>query len=436
MPEESRQSTGMPIVPGAVLKGRYRVERVIGRGGMAAVWLARDAVLDRPVAVKVPADTIAFDPGFRERFRREAHLIAALRHPNLIGIFDYAVEGERPYLVMEHVPGGSLAERIAAGAALDLRRLARELLGALGHIHAAGILHRDVKPQNVLFAEDGGARLIDFGIAKPSDAASLTETGLLLGTARYLAPELIRGGRPTARADLYSCGVVLREASADGAGAELRPLVRRLTEDDPRARPAGARAALALAERGAARGEPTRALAAPPPAGRRRIADGEGRGALGLAALSGVVAALGALLLCATPTATGPRSGAAPQGAGGQRPAAAQQPPGSERRTLASSSAAGGDAARGAALNEEGFALIGAGRYAEAVPVLERSLAAFPRGSEDIDHAYALFNLANALRLSGRPAAAIPLLERRLRIPDQTDAVLAELAAARAAAGG
>src|SRR3954467_1752346 len=117
------------IAPGTLLKSRYRVERLLGRGGMASVWRARDEVLARAVAVKVLSDTIAADPEFVARFRREARVAAGLWHPNLVGVYDYADPAERPYLVLEYVAGANLAERMAGGARIDCERLARELLG-------------------------------------------------------------------------------------------------------------------------------------------------------------------------------------------------------------------------------------------------------------------------------------------------------------------
>ena len=181
MPHQEEQlgeaMAGMAIGGGTLLKDRYRLERLLGRGGMASVWLATDLVLERPVAVKIIADTIASDPEFRARFRREARVAAGLSHPNLIGVYDYADGAERPYLVMEYVAGDNLAQRLSRKTAIDSDLLARELLGALAHIHAAGIVHRDVKAQNVLIAQDGKAKLIDFGIALPADATALTRTG-------------------------------------------------------------------------------------------------------------------------------------------------------------------------------------------------------------------------------------------------------------------
>src|SRR6476646_9758492 len=221
---------------GELLKDRYRLERTLGRGGMAAVWLGHDEVLDRPVAVKVLADTIASDPGFVTRFRREATTAAGLTHPNLVGVYDFSEEGERPYLVMQFVPGESLAARLERGEALDRGKLARELLQALDHIHRAGILHRDVKPGNVIIEPDGTAKLIDFGIALTRDATALTSTGLVLGTERYAAPEVMEGHPASERSDLYSLGVVLR--ACPGAGpAGFDGLVEWLADPDPPAPP-------------------------------------------------------------------------------------------------------------------------------------------------------------------------------------------------------
>ncbi|HXF32670.1 MAG TPA: serine/threonine-protein kinase, partial [Solirubrobacterales bacterium] len=217
------------ISSGAVLKDRYRLERLLGRGGMAAVWLGHDDVLDRPVAVKVLSDTIASDPHFLARFRREATVAAGLSHPNLVDVYDYSESGERPYLVMEFVAGRDLGSRIARGGPIDRDRLARELLGALAHIHAAGIVHRDIKPHNVMLEADGAAKLIDFGIALPPDATALTQTGLILATERYAAPEVLAGRPATERSDLYSCGVVLAACGPDG-GSRVDSLVASLTE--------------------------------------------------------------------------------------------------------------------------------------------------------------------------------------------------------------
>jgi len=453
---------------GELLKDRYRLERTLGRGGMAAVWLGHDEVLDRPVAVKVLADTIATDPGFVRRFRREATTAAGLSHPGLAGVYDFSEEGERPYLVMQLVPGENLAERLERGEAVDRGKLARELLEALDHIHRAGILHRDVKPGNVILEPDGTAKLIDFGIAQPRDATALTRTGLVLGTERYAAPEVMEGQPASERSDLYSLGVVLRACPGGGPRA-VDELVEWLTAREPERRPASARQALAWLERADRElEEPTRAFepvaerqpppppADPPPLGRDH-SPGARRGAL--VALLGFVAAVIAVAVVVL-------GGGGGDGGKAPRPKAAQSQQtkgGGERRGKAQNTAApaagadaeseaesepeaeaepepapqpeGNDPEGGAALNQQGYELIQAGEYEAAVPVLEEAVASFPGGSEELDYAYALFNLGSALRLSGRPEEAIPVLEERLQIPNQTGTVERELAAARAEAG-
>ncbi|HYQ79070.1 MAG TPA: serine/threonine-protein kinase [Solirubrobacterales bacterium] len=451
---------------GELLKDRYRLERTLGRGGMAAVWLGHDEVLDRPVAVKVLADTIASDPGFVTRFRREATTAAGLTHPNLVGVYDFSEEGERPYLVMQFVPGESLAARLERGEALDRGKLARELLQALDHIHRAGILHRDVKPGNVIIEPDGTAKLIDFGIALTRDATALTSTGLVLGTERYAAPEVMEGHPASERSDLYSLGVVLR--ACPGAGpAGFDGLVEWLADPDPGNRPASARQALARLERTDRAGEePTRPFtptserrpaqppASPPPPERPSHSSGARRGAL--VALLAFVAAVIAIALVVLGggdggDATGPQaskqnqakkksdSGSAGKAQNASTPASDQAAESEEAESEAAESggteAAGTDPEGGAALNQQGYELIQAGEYDAAVPVLEVAVASFPAGSEDLDYAYALFNLGNALRLSGRPEEAIPVLEERLQIPNQTGTVEEELAAARSEAG-
>jgi len=420
------------IGPGTRLKDRYRLERLLGRGGMASVWLASDRVLERAVAVKVLSDTIASDPEFLARFRREARVAAGLSHPNLIGVYDYAEGAERPYLVMEYVPGGNLAERTSQDAEIDCERLARELLGALAHIHAAGIVHRDIKPQNVLIAPDGSAKLIDFGIALPRDATSLTRTGLLLGTARYIAPEVMHGKPATERSDLYSCGVVLRDCIGDDPPGHLRALVERLSTADPRGRPASAEEVIAPATRKASTpDQPTEPLR--PTLRRRRPEPSAPRRAWGrAAAILAAVAALGVALVVVTDGSRETRGGRTDSNlATGGREGVEATGGGEARENAAVPTPTGNDLALGSSLNQEGFEMIQAGRYEEAIPVLEEAIRAFPPGTDDLNYAYALFNLGNALRLTGRPEEAIPVLERRLEIPNQTGVVRRELAAAR-----
>ncbi len=245
-PERAAHKLG----PGATLGDRYRLEERIAAGGMATVWLARDTELDRPVAVKVLSDVLAEDPSYVARFHREARVAAGLSHPNLVRMFDFSGESERPYLVMEYIEGGTLASRIAAGQAgdIDPRRLAEELLGALASIHAVGVVHRDVKPSNVLLDRDGHSRLTDFGIAQPQDATQITRTGEVIGTLKYMAPEIREGKPATARSDLYSCGVLLGECLEASQAPEVAALVERLTAPDPGDRPASAGDALTLLE--------------------------------------------------------------------------------------------------------------------------------------------------------------------------------------------
>jgi serine/threonine protein kinase len=228
---------------------------------MATVWLAEDESLARPVAVKVMADTLAADSDWVRRFEREARAAASLSHPNVVPVFDYGTEGGRPFLVMQYVAGGTLQSPHGNGAGdLDIERLARDLLDAIAHIHGAGLVHRDIKPANVLLDEDGRPRITDFGIAQPRDATSLTRTGTVLGTAAYLAPEVLAGAPATPRSDLYSCGTLLAQAANENEPAGVTELIGALTAHDPARRPPSARAALAMLDN---RGDaPTRERAA------------------------------------------------------------------------------------------------------------------------------------------------------------------------------
>jgi serine/threonine-protein kinase len=201
----------VPVVAG----GRYRLERELGRGGMATVYLARDTELDRPVALKILAESLAGDAAFRKRLLREARLAARLSHPNVVNVYDVGEsEDGRPYVVMECVEGVTLAEllnergRLPADEAVGL---AVQACRGLAHAHAAGLVHRDVKPQNLLLREDGTLKVADFGIARAAESTALTQAGTVLGTAAYLAPEQAAGEEVTAAADVYSLGAVLYE---------------------------------------------------------------------------------------------------------------------------------------------------------------------------------------------------------------------------------
>jgi len=208
-----------PLVAERVLGGRYRLVRLIAGGGMAQVWEAHDEILDRAVAVKVLHPHLAEDTAFLERFRREAVAAARLSHPNVVAIFDTGVDGGLVYIVMELVRGETLRELLAARGPLGPARavqIAAQVAGALDYAHGHGIVHRDVKPANVLIADDGRVKVADFGIAKAASSvfgssADLTQTGAIVGTAKYLSPEQVNGEPQDRRADVYSLGVVLYE---------------------------------------------------------------------------------------------------------------------------------------------------------------------------------------------------------------------------------
>ncbi|UXX95024.1 serine/threonine protein kinase [Streptomyces sp. AD2-2] len=205
-----------------VIAGRYRLEKRLGRGGMGVVWRAADQLLGRQVAVKEIAqdDSLSEEEARQQRDRtlREARAVAQLRHPHIIVVHDVVEQDERPYIVMELVDGGSLAERISARGPVDAAEAARigiALLGALRTAHAAGVLHRDIKPANVLLQtatdEDGPERVVltDFGIAQVAGATTLTESGAFVGSPEYTAPERMSGVRTGPESDLWSLGALL-----------------------------------------------------------------------------------------------------------------------------------------------------------------------------------------------------------------------------------
>lgn len=200
-----------------VIAGRYRLEGPLGRGGMAEVLAGTDLRLQRPVAVKFLLPEMAARDDIRRRFEAEACAAASLSDPHAVAVFDTGEHEGRPYIVMERLPGETLGHRIASGPVDPawLRQVAREVLGALGAAHDAGLVHRDVKPGNILLTADNHAKIADFGIAKSLEGSAsldLTGTGQLLGTPAYLPPERLDGAPATAKSDLYSLGVVLYEA--------------------------------------------------------------------------------------------------------------------------------------------------------------------------------------------------------------------------------
>ncbi len=200
-----------------VFGGRYELHRRLARGGMAEVFLARDQLLDRPVAVKVLFPEFATDPSFVERFRREAQAAANLNHPNIVGVYDWGREGSTYYIVMEYVQGRSLSEIIKSDGPLPPARVAEiadEVAAALGFAHKNDFVHRDMKSGNILISPSGQAKVADFGIATAMSAgadANLTRTGSVMGTATYFSPEQAQGKPVDGRSDLYSLGVVMYE---------------------------------------------------------------------------------------------------------------------------------------------------------------------------------------------------------------------------------
>jgi hypothetical protein len=218
---------------------RYELEYRLGHGGMATVYCARDLKLDRQVAIKLLADNFAGDEELRKRFSREARIAARLDHPNVVQVFDVGEDEERPYIVMEHVEGGTLADRLSRRRrSLDRAealRLLGQLCDGLGHAHSRKLVHRDIKPQNLLLREsDDCLKITDFGIARAAEETTrLTRPGKVIGTDRYMAPEQLADGKITAATDVYACGVVADELLPDTRSPELREILERCLREDP-----------------------------------------------------------------------------------------------------------------------------------------------------------------------------------------------------------
>jgi eukaryotic-like serine/threonine-protein kinase len=470
----------MQALRGSELDGRYRLLEPVGRGGMATVWRGRDLRLGRDVAVKLIAESRLSDPTFVERFEREAQIAARLSHPNLVGVHDLRIDAGQPYLVMEFVEGETLEQRLErAPETIDAVVLARTMLDVLAAIHDEGIVHRDLKPSNVMYQDDGRIRLTDFGIARIIGSSSITETGHVIGTLEYMAPEVRSGEAPSPSADLYALGVMLAKCGA--TRGPLADLVRRLRAADPAKRPESARLAqvsiAGLRSDPSPSTEPTepatevaevepaatpprepvdvlpRTRSAPPSPPERRESHRSGVPAPAL--IGAALAAVAAVVLLVTLIGGAGDEQGTPVGNGGSTQASGnsseQQTREPEQATTApeetpveptapvtddtESVAVAGDPETGLALNNKGYAMLEAGDAEGAVPILEDAVASWPEGTDDINYQYALYNLGWALTDAGRPEEAIPILEERLQFPNQRAVVRAKLDEARAAAG-
>jgi serine/threonine-protein kinase len=502
----------MPLASSIELPERYRVNRHIASGGMASVWEVEDLLLGRTVAVKVLGAQFASDRVARARFQREARTAAQVSaHPNVVTIYDIGEHGEDAFIVMEFYSGGTVADRLKAardnGTPLDrdtALRWLREAAAGIDAAHAAGVVHRDVKPANLLLDAQSRLAVADFGIARLADDTNMTQAGQVLGTAAYLSPEQATGQPATAASDRYALAVVAYELlsgsrpfDATAAAAQLlqhaeeRPprasasdpglplavdavLFRGLSKE-PARRPATATELVdeiehALADvpgedattrtrpmAAALPPEPVRIEPAPAPeraqapvraAAPAAVAPRPARtpSRLPLVAVLAVAAVIvgGAVGMAlrsdsggGNSAGTGARAsttGASARPKTSARPApaaAASSTPQAPAATATTPAASGGDPA---ALNDRGFALIGAGDYAGAVAPLKASVEAFRAAGRTSETTYyfALYNLGVALNRSGNPAAAIPYLQERLKFANQTGTVKKELQAAQA----
>jgi eukaryotic-like serine/threonine-protein kinase len=286
MSDADAKTRALAIAPRTLGEGRYEVRQLLGSGGMGVVVCARDGLLHRDVAIKLLADNLALDDEARERFAREARAAAMLTDPHVVTIHDVGEEGDRPYLVMEFVDGGSLSDALHTRGPLpaaEVVDIARQTLAGLDRAHRAGLLHRDLKPANLLRGADGVVKVTDFGVAQAAGSEAMTRTGIVVGTLAYLAPERMTGAEATPQTDLYALGATLLELltgsppdhrqGMDGAPLHgsaglpddtpegLAALIGRCLAREPQARPASAAAAIALLDGDVERTRPLTAAA-------------------------------------------------------------------------------------------------------------------------------------------------------------------------------
>src|SRR5699024_8392329 len=202
------------MLKGQLIGDRYLIERTIGGGGMANVYLAKDTILERDVAIKVLRLEYANDDEFITRFDREAQAATSLTHPNIVNIYDVGEEEHILYMVMEYVDGFTLKEYIQQNSPIRVEEalnIMKQITSAISRAHQSNLVHRDIKPQNILLDKQGNVKVTDFGIAVALSATALTQTNTILGSVHYLSPEQARGGMATKKSDIYSLGIVLYE---------------------------------------------------------------------------------------------------------------------------------------------------------------------------------------------------------------------------------
>ena len=440
------------------LPPRYRGTELIASGGMADVYVATDDALERLVAIKALNDRFAGDPEIRMRFTREARIAARLSNePNVVTIYDVADAGGRPTIVMEFLPGGTLADRLRAGPIAPALALAwlGQAARALDAAHAAGVVHRDVKPANLMLGADGEVRVTDFGIARIAGDVALTSVGTILGTSGYMSPEQAVGGKATAASDRYALAVVafellggrrpyLAETFAAEATAHATapiPSARRFNRElpvtvdavlerglakDPGGRHESCGEMVARLRSAFTESADTTARVAPaasavaastiaPPRGARRarlvvavlVTMGLSGALLAVALSRGDGLPVTTIIVQTTTVAGSPEVRTVTVETQAATPAPAVVPPTTAAQPTESPGAA--------ALNDQGFGLLQAGDAEAALPLLERAVAAL-QGSGSLDEAFASYNLALARFSNGDCDGVLDLLDRSEQI--------------------